>query len=107
MTGNFHILDILKLFWYPQFQTLIINAHACLHMQTSTSIRVSTSVRERLKEFKVHPNESFDDVIDRLLNNAIDEEPLSDETIKAIEESLEDLKAGRVYTLEEIRNELR
>ena len=75
-------------------------------MQSSTSIRVSTSVRDRLKEFKVHPNESFDDVIGRLLDSAIDEEPLSDETIQAIGESLEDLKAGRVYTLKEFRNEL-
>ncbi len=75
-------------------------------MQSSTSIRVSTSVRDRLKEFKVHPNESFDDVIGRLLDNSIDEEPLSEETIHAIEESLEDLKAGRVYTLKEFRNEL-
>jgi len=75
-------------------------------MQSSTSIRVSTLVRDRLKEFKVHPNESFDDVIGRLLDSAIDEEPLSDETIQAIGESLEDLKAGRVYTLKEFRNEL-
>ena len=75
-------------------------------MQSSTSIRVSTLVRDRLKEFKVHPNESFDDVIGRLLDSAIDEEPLSDETIQAIGESLEDLKAGRVYTLKEFGNEL-
>ena len=91
--------------WYDP-QKLIVSALANSGMHSSTSIRVSTSVRDRLKEFKVHPNESFDDVIGRLLDSAIDEEPLSDETIKAIEESLEDLKAGRVYTLEELKKEL-
>lgn len=75
-------------------------------MHSTTSIRVSSSVRDRLKELKVHPNESFDDVIDRLLDIAIDEEPLSDETIQAIEESLEDLKAGRTYSSHEARAEL-
>ena len=32
-----------------------------------------------------------------------DEEPLSDEAIRGIEESLEDIRAGRPYTLEEAR----
>ena len=54
----------------------------------------------------MHPNEPFDKGNGGLADNIIDEEPLSDETIKAIEESLEDLKAGRVYTLEEVRTEL-
>ena len=35
-----------------------------------------------------------------------DEEPLSDEAIRGIEESLEDIRAGRPYTLEEARAEL-
>jgi len=76
----------------------------CMH--ATTSIRVSASVRDRLRELKVHPKESFDDVIDRLLDIAIDDEALSDETIKAIEESLEDLKAGRTYSSKEARAEL-
>lgn len=56
---------------------------------------------------KRYPRETFDDVIRRLMNTAEDEEPpLSAEAIRGIEESLEDIKAGRLYTLEEARAEL-
>ena len=36
----------------------------------------------------------------------IDDEPLSEETLKAIEEGLEDCKAGRCRTLEEVMKDL-
>jgi len=55
---------------------------------------------------KRYPRETFDDVIRRLMDAAGDEEPLSDEAIRGIEESLEDIKAGRLYTLAEARAEL-
>ena len=35
----------------------------------------------------------------------IDDEPLSDETLKAIEEGLEDIKAGRCTPLEDLMKE--
>ena len=38
---------------------------------------------------------------------ATDDEPHSDETLKRIEEALEDLKGGRYYTEEEIEAELK
>ncbi len=38
---------------------------------------------------------------------AVDEEPLSDEAIRDLERSLEDLRAGRVYTLDEVMAELK
>jgi predicted transcriptional regulator len=55
---------------------------------------------------KRYPRETFDDVIRRLMDIAEDDEPLSDEAIRGIEESLRDIKAGRLYTLEEARAEL-
>ncbi len=44
-------------------------------------------------------------ISDRLPDSIMphDEEPLSDEAIRGIEESLEDIRAGRPYTLEEAR----
>ena len=36
---------------------------------------------------------------------AIDEEPLSDEAVRGLEEALEDIKAGRVYTEDIVRKE--
>ncbi|MBN1431575.1 MAG: hypothetical protein JW931_02260 [Methanomicrobiaceae archaeon] len=75
-------------------------------MPSITSIRISSDMKDKLSSLKVHPKESYEDVIGRLVEIAIDDEPLSDETIKAIEESLEDIRAGRIYTLEEVAEEL-
>jgi predicted transcriptional regulator len=75
-------------------------------MSGITSIRVSMDMRDKLTDLKVHPKESYEDVIRRLVETAVDNEPLSDATIKGIEESLADIKAGRVRSLEEVAEEL-
>jgi len=56
---------------------------------------------------ETHPRESYNEVIGRLVDMAVDEEPLSDEAIRDLERSLEDLRAGRVYTLDEVMAELK
>ncbi|HDI75094.1 MAG TPA: hypothetical protein ENF55_03970 [Thermoprotei archaeon] len=71
-----------------------------------TTIQVEKSTKKLLDELKIHPRESYDSVIRRLALERIDYEPLSEETIKAIEEALEDIKAGRLYSSEEVRREL-
>lgn len=73
---------------------------------SQTTVWVSRETKERLAGMKRYPRETFDDVIRRLMNTAEDEEPLSAEAIRGIEESLEDIKAGRLYTLEEARAKL-
>jgi len=73
----------------------------------STTIKIDTELKDRLNTLKIHPRESYNDVIERLVAIAVDEEPLSQETIRDIERSLEDLKAGRVYTLDEVMAELK
>ncbi|QYZ80120.1 hypothetical protein E2N92_12125 [Methanofollis formosanus] len=73
----------------------------------TTTIKIRVPLKERLDKLKIHPRESYTDVIGRLVDMAVDDEPLSDETIKAMEASLEDLKMGRVYTLEQVMSELK
>ncbi|CVK32962.1 DUF7557 family protein [Methanoculleus bourgensis] len=73
----------------------------------STTIKIDTELKDRLNTLKLHPRESYNDVIERLVAIAVDEEPLSQETIRDLERSLEDLKAGRVYTLDEVMAELK
>ncbi|HOI59006.1 MULTISPECIES: antitoxin VapB family protein [unclassified Methanoculleus] len=75
-------------------------------MSRTTTVWVSQETKERLAAMKRYPRETFDDVIRRLMDTTEDDEPLSDEAIRGIEESLEDIKAGRLYTLEEARAEL-
>jgi len=73
----------------------------------TTTIKIKIPLKNRLDSLKIHPRESYTDVIGRLVEMAVDDEPLSDATIRAIEESLEDIKKGRVYTLEQVMSELK
>jgi hypothetical protein len=75
-------------------------------MLAMTTIRVSRQTKEILDDLKVHPKESYEDVIERLATMAYDDEPLSDEEIEDMKASLEDIKAGRVKTLKTVRKEL-
>jgi len=72
----------------------------------ATTIKVDPKLKSNLDNLKLHPRESYNDVIARLLNMAYDEEPLSDSTLERIEEGLKDLKSGKYYTQEEIEAEL-
>ncbi len=74
-------------------------------MTATTTICIDPKVKDKLTSLKSHPRESYSSVIERLTNLAIDEEPLSDEAIKGIEEALEDIKHGRLHSEEEIMEE--
>jgi predicted CopG family antitoxin len=75
-------------------------------MADTTTIVIRQETKARLDDLKRHPRESYNDVVDRLASMATDDELLSDETLKRIEEALEDLKQGKYYTEEEIEAEL-
>ncbi|MBI4312598.1 MAG: hypothetical protein HY681_12575 [Chloroflexi bacterium] len=47
-----------------------------------------------------------DPVRQTFLNAPLDDEPLTEEDSKAIKEGKEDIKAGRVYALEQVKAEL-
>ena len=75
-------------------------------MQACTTVRIDPEVRDRLKALRRHPREPYSEVIDRLTRMAFDDEPLSDETIRRIEEGLADIRAGRTRRLEDVMAEL-
>ena len=72
----------------------------------STSIRIRKTTRNHLERLKRYPRESFDDVISRLIEASVDDEPLSEETLEAIEQSLKEYREGIYYTHEEILTDL-
>lgn len=72
---------------------------------TSTTISIDKSVKELLNELKLHPREPYSSVVERLVRMAVDEDPLSDDAIEGIEEALEDIRLGRVYSEEDIKAE--
>jgi predicted transcriptional regulator len=65
-----------------------------------TTIQVSKELAERLRGLKMHNKESYEELIWDLIEDRME---LSDETMKNIKESEEDIKAGRVYGLEEVK----
>lgn len=72
----------------------------------TTTIQLKKSTKSKLDTFKINPRESMDSLIERLMNMATDDEPLSDEEIKGIEKGLADIKAGRVYTTKQLEKKL-
>ena len=72
----------------------------------SLLVEINPKVKDRLDHLKLHPEESYSDVIDRLASFALDEEPLDPETKERIAEALKDLKEGRSFTSMEVREML-
>lgn len=74
-------------------------------MEQST-IKLSKKLKNELKKQMHHSGETYETVIARLLKNNQEDDHLNSEVIKNIEEGLADIKAGRVYTSEQVKKKL-
>jgi hypothetical protein len=74
-------------------------------MEQST-IKLSKKIKNDLKKQMNYPGETYEDVIIRLLNIIQEDDVLSKQVIKNIEEGIADIKAGRVYTSEQVKKRL-
>jgi predicted transcriptional regulator len=73
----------------------------------ATSIQLENKTKIRLEKLKTHPRESYDVVLNRLLNITEDDEGvLSKQTIKNIEKSLAEIKAGKVISHKDVKRKL-
>ena len=72
-------------------------------MQAASSIYIRQDLKTQLNNLKRNPKESYNDVIERLVNLTIDDEPLSADAIKGLEEGLSDIKKGYLISEEDIR----
>lgn len=71
-----------------------------------TSVQVRPETKEKLNGLKLHPRETYDELIDRLADAAYDDEPLSDEEREDIRASEDDIQEGRVRSLRDIMRDL-
>lgn len=71
-----------------------------------TTIQVEKKLKDRLEGLKLHPRESYNKVIERLVEIRTDEGELSKETVINIERALEDVKKGRTFSTKEVREKL-
>ena len=74
-------------------------------MTATTTICIDPKVKDKLTSLKRYPRESYSSVVERLVNLALDEEPLSNEAIHGIEEALLDIKQERLHSEEQIMKE--
>ena len=68
-----------------------------------TTIQVTDELQEELKKRKLYDKETYEEVIWGLIEDSLE---LSEETTLAITEAQEDVKAGRVHTLSQVKREL-
>ncbi len=69
----------------------------------ATTISISQELLSKLKERKKYDKESYEEVIWDALEDSTE---LSEETKKRIKLAEEDIKAGRIYSLEDVKKEL-
>jgi len=69
-----------------------------------TSIQLENKTKSRLEKMKTHPKESYNDVVNRLLNVAEnDEGVLSQQTIKDLEKALAEVKSGKTFSHNQVK----
>lgn len=71
-----------------------------------TTIQVEKRIKDKLENLKIHPRESYNKVIERLVELRTDEGELSRDTLKNIERALEDVKSGRVFSTNQVKHKL-
>jgi hypothetical protein len=69
-------------------------------MTQTTTIQVPVALKDRLGGMKIHPRETYADVLERLLE---DLEELGPETKKAVEKSHRQFRQGKYKTLDEVK----
>jgi len=70
-----------------------------------TTIQINFETLERLKSLKNFERQSYDELLNSLINNC-EEESLTEEEIEDIKIALENVKRGKVKPIEQIAREL-
>jgi len=65
----------------------------------TTTIQLKEKTLNRLKYFKAFSKESYDEILNKLIDN-LEEGELTETAIKKIEAGLRDIKTGRIISLE-------
>lgn len=69
----------------------------------STTIQIKESVKARLEEMKLYGRETYNDVVERILEDLSE---LNEETKKEIESSVSEIKKGKYKTHKDLGKEM-
>jgi predicted transcriptional regulator len=70
---------------------------------TISTIQIKEETKKTLQSMKLHPRETYEEVIERMLE---DLRKLSKETIADIEEARKEIESGRFVTHEQLKKDL-
>jgi len=70
-----------------------------------TTIKIKDKTRAKLENFKIYSKETYNDVIERLMRAAQDDD-LDPQTVRNLRKSLDDMEKGKTYSLEQVEKEL-
>jgi len=68
-----------------------------------TTIQLSKETKKTLESMKLHPRETYEEVLERILE---DLRELSEQTKKEIEQAIREIKAGKYRTHEQLKSEM-
>ena len=71
-----------------------------------TTIQIEKRIKDKLENLKIHPRESYNKVIERLVDIRTDEGPLSNETLMNIERALENVREGKIFSNKQAKKRL-
>jgi len=73
----------------------------------ATTIEISEETKSKLDSLKDYPKESYEKVIEKLLDIVAEEDmELSEETKKEIEEARKEFRAGKSVSFEEVKKKI-
>lgn len=73
---------------------------------SSSTIQIPESTIDALDHLKVHPGESYAEVIERLIGLCFEEEEMSSDEWERIKKAEDEYKNGKTYSLEDIKRRL-
>jgi predicted CopG family antitoxin len=69
----------------------------------TSTIQLSTEIKRTLESMKIHPRETFNDVLERLVE---DVRELDAETLAEVEKARAEIRAGKYVTQDQVRQAL-
>ena len=69
----------------------------------TTTIQLSKELKKTLESMKLHPRETYEEVLERILE---DLRELSEKTKKEIGQAIKEIKAGKYRTHEQLKDEM-
>lgn len=76
-------------------------------MTACGTVKLTETTKARLRGLKIHPRETYEDVVSRLTEMAIDREPVDEDLAEQLRQSDADVAAGRLVDFDAVCTELR